>query len=107
MEDLVGYAGRERNFSVQASLEYIRKATGLRASKARIQSLGPYAPVGHYAIFTRWNGTHYRHVVYGRVSPTGKLSVFDPQSMRRMTYEEFLEAYGQVAQPVLLEAARE
>lgn len=107
MEDLIGYTGFERNFNIQASLEYIRKATGLRASKAKIQSLGSYAPVGHYAIFTRWNGTYYRHVVYGRVSPTGRVSVFDPQSMRRMTYEEFLEEYGRVAQPVLLEAARE
>ncbi len=103
MERLFGHAGRERRFRPEDSLRYIEKATGLRASRAGVAILEPTAPVGHYAIFTRWNGATYEHVVYGRVTPTGRVVVFDPQNMKRMTYQEMLKEYGRRAKPHLLE----
>jgi hypothetical protein len=105
IERVFGHTGWERHLDAEKSLRYITDATGLRASRAKVQQLGPYAPVGHYTIYTRWDGVTYRHVVYGRVSPTGKVSIFDPQNMRRMTYEEFLGKYGKKIDIHLLEAA--
>jgi hypothetical protein len=106
LERLFGYAGRERRFSTEDSLHYIENATGLQASKAGIAILDPRAPAGHYAIFTKWEDGDYRHVVYGRVTPTGRVVVFDPQSMERMTYQQLLKRHGK-ARPHLLEEPHE
>jgi hypothetical protein len=104
MERLFGYAGRERQFDVNASLRYIEKATGLKATSNSVTMLGG-APVGHYAVFTRWSDGGYKHVVYGRVTPTGRVAIFDPQSMEHMTYEQMLKRYGK-AMPHRLEVAK-
>jgi hypothetical protein len=103
MERLFEFAGRQREFSVQDSLSYIERHTGLAATSKPVSMLGERAPIGHYAIMTSWDGTHYTHVVYGRVTPTGKVIVFDPQLNKRMTYAEMLERGGRAA-PYLLEA---
>jgi hypothetical protein len=105
MERLFGYAGRERQFDVKASLGYIEKATGLKATSKPVAMLGDRAPVGHYAVFTRWSDGGYRHVVYGRVTPTGRVVIFDPQSMEHMTYQQMLKRYGK-AMPYLLEMSK-
>jgi hypothetical protein len=105
MERLFGYAGRERQFDVKASLGYIEKATGLKATSKPVAMLGERAPVGHYAVFTRWSDGGYRHVVYGRVTPTGRVVIFDPQSREHMTYQQMLKRYGK-AMPYLLEVAK-
>ncbi len=52
--------------------------------------------MGHYAVFTRWDGG-YKHVVYGRVTATRRVIIYDPQSMERMTYQELLKRYGKAA----------
>ena len=101
MERLFGYTGRERKFDVTASLRYIEKSTGLKATSKPVTMLNG-APVGHYAVFTRWSGGGYNHVIYGRVTPTGRVIIFDPQSMERMTYQEMLKRYGK-AVPYRLE----
>lgn len=103
MEKLFGYTGRERAFTPEAALRYIERATGLRASRAGVAILEPRAPVGHYAILTNWFDGGYHHVVYGRVTPTGRVVVFDPQSLEHMSYQELLKCYGK-ARPHLLEA---
>jgi hypothetical protein len=103
MERLFGYTGRERAFSPADSLRYIERATGLKASRGGVAILEPRAPVGHYAIFTRWADGDYNHVVYGRVTPAGRVVVFDPQTLERMSYQELLRRYGK-ARPHLLEA---
>jgi len=103
IERVFRYAGRERRFTLEASLRYIEEATGLKASRQGVPVLAPNAPVGHYAIFTRWDGRQYHHVVYGRVTPTGRVVVFDPQSMERMSYQDLLKRHGK-ARPHLLEA---
>jgi hypothetical protein len=103
MERLFGYTGRERAFSPEDSLRYIERATGLKASRGGVAILEARAPVGHYAIFTRWVGGDYNHVVYGRVTPAGRVVVFDPQSMEHMSYQQLLKRYGK-ARPHLLEA---
>ncbi|WP_218920927.1 hypothetical protein [Melittangium boletus] len=104
MERLFGYAGRERQFNVDASLRYIEKATGLKATSKPVTMLGG-APVGHYAIFTRWSDGGYRHVVYGRVTPTGRVVIFDPQTLEHMTYQQMQQRDGAMARPFRLEAA--
>lgn len=103
MERLFGYAGRERRFDIDASLRYIEKATGLKATSKPVTMLKG-APVGHYAVFTRWSDGSYKHVVYGRVTLTGRVIIFDPQSMERMTYSQMQERYGAMARPFRLEA---
>ncbi|HYO57659.1 hypothetical protein [Archangium sp.] len=103
MERLFGYTGRERAFSPEDSLRYIERATGLKASRRGVAILEPRAPVGHYAIFTRWSAGDYNHVVYGRVTPAGRVVVFDPQTMEHMSYQELLKRHGK-ARPHLLEA---
>jgi hypothetical protein len=103
LERLFGYTGRERAFSPEESLRYIEKATGLKASNEGVAILEPRAPVGHYAIFTSWAAGSYHHVVYGRVTPAGRVIVFDPQSMEHMSYQQLLKRYGR-ARPHLLEA---
>jgi hypothetical protein len=103
MEQLFGYTGRERAFNPVDTLRYIERATGLKASREGVAILDPHAPIGHYAIFTRWAGGDYNHVVYGRVTPTGRVIVFDPQSMERMSYQQLLKNHGR-ARPHLLEA---
>jgi hypothetical protein len=104
MERLFGYAGRERQFDEKASLLYIEKATGLTATSKPVTMLGG-APVGHYAVFTRWSDGGYKHVVYGRVTPTGRVTIFDPQTMEHMTYPQMLKRYGK-AMPYRLEVTR-
>ncbi|MFY0583596.1 hypothetical protein ACN28S_63200 [Cystobacter fuscus] len=104
MERLFGYAGRERQFDEKASLRYIEKATGLKATSKPVAMLGG-APVGHYAVFTRWSNGGYKHVVYGRVTPTGRVTIFDPQTLEHMTYPQMLKRYGK-AMPYRLGAAR-
>ena len=93
MERLFGYAGRERRFNVDASLRYIEKATGLTATSKPVTMLGG-APAGHYAVFTRWSDGGYRHVVYGRVTPTGRVVIFDPQTLEHMSYQQMQTRYG-------------
>ncbi len=105
IEKLFGYTGRERRFTPQDSLRYLEKVTGLKASQKPVSMLGAKAPVGHYAIFTRWEDGAYQHVVYGRVTLTGRVVVFDPQSLAHLTYEQMLEEYGGKARPYLLELA--
>jgi len=105
IEKLFGYTGRERRFTPQDSLRYIEKATGLVASQKPVSMLGTKVPVGHYAIFTRWEGGAYQHVIYGRVTLTGRVVIFDPQSMTHLTYEQMLKEYGGKARPYLLESA--
>lgn len=104
MERFFGYTGRERRLSVEESLNYIEKTTGLKATADPVSMLGG-APVGHYAIFTRWSNGGYNHVLYGRITLTGRVSVFDPQSMERMTYQQMQKRYGK-ARPFRLEVAR-
>ncbi|WP_043432660.1 hypothetical protein [Cystobacter fuscus] len=77
-------------------------AGGLKASSKPIAMLDPKSPVGHYVVFTRWDGD-YQHVVYGRVTLTRRVIIYDPQSMERMTYQEMLKRYGK-AKTYLLEA---
>ena len=105
LERLFGYTGRERRFDPEKSLRYIEKATGLKASSKPVAMVGDRAPVGHYAVFTRWENGGYRHVMYGRVAPTGRVTIFDPQSMTHMSYEQMLKQNGGKALPYLLEAA--
>ena len=102
MERIFGYTGRERGFTVEDSLEYIEKATGLQATSNAVTMMGKEALVGHYAIFTRWSGGGYQHVLYGRVTATGKAIVFDPQSLEHMTYQQMMQRYGK-ARPHRLE----
>lgn len=104
LERLFGYAGRERRFSPEKSLRYIEQATGLKASAKPVAMIGGRAPVGHYAVFTRFQDGTYSHVVYGRVSPTGRVTIFDPQTMRHMSYEQMQKENGSMARPFLLEA---
>jgi len=104
MERFFGYTGRERRLTVSGSLKYIEDATGLRASKKPIALNEPGAPIGHYAIMTRWNGSSYDHVIYGRVTPTGRITLFDPQAMKRMNYEQMVREYGSLNAAYLLEA---
>ncbi len=78
-------------------------ASVIRNSLEGTALLSPNPPPGHYAIFTRWGGGEYQHVVYGRVTPTGRIIVFDPQSMEHMTFPELLERHGR-ARPHLMEA---
>lgn len=104
MEKLFGYTGRERRLNVEESLHYIEKATGLTATSAPVSMMGA-APVGHYAVFTRWSDGSYNHVVYGRVMPTGRVVIFDPQTMEHMTYQQMQKRYGK-ARPYRLEVAR-
>ncbi len=88
-----GSAGRAMKFDVDKSLRYIERATGLRATSKPVAMLDPKSPVGHYAVFTRWDGD-YQHVVYGRVTATRRVIIYDPQSMERMTFQELLKRYG-------------
>ncbi|PTL84945.1 hypothetical protein DAT35_07810 [Vitiosangium sp. GDMCC 1.1324] len=104
LERLFGYAGRERQFNPEKSLRYIEKATGLKASSKPVAMIGGRAPVGHYAVFTHWREGNYHHVVYGRVTPTGRVIIFDPQSMTHMSYAQMLKEAGGRAMPYLLEA---
>lgn len=104
MEQLFGYTGRERRLNVEESLHYIEKATGLTATSGPVSMLGG-APVGHYAVFTRWSDGSYNHVVYGRVMPTGRVVIFDPQAMEHMTYQQMQKRYGK-ARPYRLEATK-
>ncbi len=104
MERLFGYAGRERQFSVEDSLRYIEKATGLKATPKPVSMLGG-APAGHYAVFTRWAAGDYSHVIYGRVTPTGRVTLFDPQTQQHLTYTQMQHLYGIRAKPFRLEAA--
>jgi hypothetical protein len=97
-----GYAGRERRFTPQDSLDYLVRATGMKASPRPVSMLDKSTPVGHYAVFTRWKGGGYHHVVYGRVTLTGQVNIFDPQTMERMTYQQMVKKYGK-AMPYLLE----
>jgi hypothetical protein len=104
MERFFGHTGRDRRFSVQDSLAYIENATGLRTRAKPVSMLGPQASPGHYAVFTDWQDGAYRHVVYGRVTPTGRVVIFDPQNGRRMSDDQMRRAYGVKAAPYLLEA---
>jgi hypothetical protein len=104
MERFFGYTGRERRLSVEESLNYIEKTTGLKATADPVSMLGG-APVGHYAVFTRWSDGGYNHVLYGRITLTGRISIFDPQTMERMTYQQMQSRYGK-ARPFRLEVAR-
>ncbi|MFY0576915.1 hypothetical protein ACN28S_23665 [Cystobacter fuscus] len=97
-----GSAGRAMKFDVDKSLRYIERATGLKATSRPVAMLDPKSPVGHYAVFTRWDGG-YKHVVYGRVTATRRVVIYDPQAMERMTYQELLKRYGKAA-TYLLEA---
>ncbi|WNG24542.1 hypothetical protein F0U62_11305 [Cystobacter fuscus] len=103
IERLFGYTGRERRFTPQGSLDYLVQATGMKASPQPVSMLDKGAPVGHYAVFTRWEDGNYHHVVYGRVTLTGQVNIFDPQTMEHMTYQQMLKKYGK-AMPYLLEA---
>lgn len=85
-------------------MAYIEKATGLRASAKSTSMLDPQAAPGHHAVFTDWQDGTYRHVVYGRVTPTGRVIIFDPQSGKRMSYDQMRRTYGVRAAPYLLEA---
>jgi hypothetical protein len=104
IEKLFGYAGRDRHFTPQDTLDYLSHATGMKASPQSASMLDKGAPVGHYAVFTRWEGGGYHHVVYGRVTLTGHVTIFDPQTMEHMTYQQMLKKYGK-AMPYLLEAS--
>lgn len=104
LERLFEHAGRERRFNIEASLRYVERATGLRRFPKPVSMLGGRAPVGHYAVFTRWRDGTYRHVMYGRVTPTGRVAIFDPQTMEHLSYEEMLKRNGGKALPYLLEA---
>ncbi len=103
IERVFEYTGRERNLNVEASLRAIEKATGLRASSKPVSMLRTDAVVGHYAVMTRWNGAEYAHVVYGRVTPTGRVIIFDPQDMTKMDYQQMQKKYGSKAAPFLME----
>ena len=104
LERLFEYAGRERGFNVEASLRYIERSTGLRRFPKPVPMLSERAPVGHYAVFTRWSDGTYHHVMYGRVTPTGHVVIFDPQTMEHLSYEAMLKKHGGKALPYLLEA---
>jgi hypothetical protein len=104
LERIFGYAGRECQFDVDASLRYVEKATGLKATSKPVSMLEG-APVGHYVVFTRWSDGGYNHVVYGRVTPTGRVIIFDPQSLEHMTYQQMQKRYGSRARPHRLEMA--
>ena len=60
------------------------------------------AEPGHYVVFTKWNEGAYHHVVYGNVTLTGRVIIFDPQTLEHMSYQEMLKRYGR-ARPYLLE----
>jgi hypothetical protein len=105
MEKLFGYVGRERRFDPPASLRYIEKATGLQASRKPRPMIGEGTRVGqpgHYVVFTKWVDGGYHHVVYGRVTVTGRVIIFDPQTTEHMSYQLMLKRYGR-AMPYLLE----
>jgi hypothetical protein len=104
MERFFGYTGRERRLTVNGSVKYIEDATGLRASKKPVALNEPGAPIGHYAIMTKWNGSSYDHVIYGRVTPTGRVAIFDPQALKRMNYDQLVREYGSLNAAYLLEA---
>jgi hypothetical protein len=103
IERVFEYTGRERGLTVEASLRTIEKVTGLRANRKPVSMTDSRAVVGHYAVMTRWDKGQYNHVVYGRVTLTGRVVIFDPQSMKKMNYDELLREYGRSA-PYLLEA---
>jgi len=103
IERVFEYTGRERGLTAEDSLKVIEKSTGLLANRKPVSMTGSRAVVGHYAVMTRWEQGQYNHVVYGRVTPTGRVVIFDPQRMKKMDYDELLRDYGRSA-PYLLEA---
>jgi hypothetical protein len=89
VERLFGYTGKEREFSVKDSLNYIEDATGLKGSAMPFNE----GAVGHYAIFPRKAGEGYGHVMYGEVLEDGSRYLYDAQIGKTMSWLEMLETY--------------
>jgi hypothetical protein len=95
VERAFGYTGSERQFNLQDTLEYIEKATGLKAGPKPVAFLDAKAAEGYYAIVNRAE----THVLYGRVfrnPATGGLTrtIYDPQSGTFFTYDAAVKKYG-------------
>lgn len=91
VERLHGYTGKQRKFTVAASLAYIERATGMTAKSAAFMDV-PGA-TGHYVVFPHTKGEAYTHVMYGEVCTDGSRYLYDPQIGLKMTWSEMVLIY--------------
>lgn len=86
-----GYTGKQRKFSLAASLSYIERATGTTTEEAGFMDDPGVA--GHYVVFPRVHGEQCTHVMYGEVRADGSRYLYDPQIGRTMTWVEMVQGY--------------